>query len=308
MSRAITVAEPFRSLFYAPQFVAIHGGHFAAEELDVRVRTASTGVTSADALLDGTVEISLGGLMRSLDLADRGKGLLPHFAEVNSRNGFFLLSREPRPRFRWSDLEGRTVISFAEAPTPWQCMLTVLRREGVDPTCVTIRRDLPVAQAVAAFRAGEAEFLEQGQPVVDQLLGEGVAHLVVSMGEATGPLPFSSYMTTPRFLREDRDTVRCFTRGLHRAQRWMASHAGADIADLIAPSFPAVDPEIRRRAVERYHRQATWPGDPILRQPGYEYLQRILLDGGFIRSPHRYADLVDTAIARQVVAEMGPLE
>lgn len=297
--------EPFRSIFYAPQFVALHGGHFAAEGLDVTVRTASGELNSADALLDGTVEISLGGLMRSLDVADRGRGLLPHFAEVNSRNGFFLLSREPRPAFRWSDLEGQTVISFAEAPTPWQCMLTVLRREGIDPARVTFRRDLPVAQAVAAFRAGEAGFLEQGQPTVELLLAEGAGHLVASMGEATGPVPFSSYMTSARRLREEPDLVRGFTRALYRAQGWMAAHAAADIAALIAPSFPGVDPEIRRRVVERFQRQGTWPADPILRRPGYEYLQRILLDGGFIRSTHRYEDLVDTAIARQVVAEMA---
>ena len=158
---------------------------------------------------------------------------------------------------------------------------------------------------MAAFRAGSADFLEQGQPVVEQLLAEGAAHLVASMGDATGPVPFSSYMTTPRFLRDDRETVRGFTRALFRAQRWMAAHDAADIADLIAPSFPDIDPEIRRRVVERYQRQGTWPGDPILGQPGYESLQRILLDGGFIRSPHRYEDLVDTTVARQVVAETG---
>jgi len=305
MPHALTVFEPFRSVFYAPQFVALHGAHFAAEGLDVTVRTAGGGVSSADALLAGTSEISLGGVMRSLDLANRSKGLLPHFAEVNSRNGFFLLGRRPRPDFRWTDLVGATVISFAEAPTPWQCMLTVLRRNGVDPARVTMRRDLPTPEAVAAFRAGDAEFLEQGQPVAEELLAEGAAHLMVSMGEATGPVPFSSYMTTPHFLRDDRETVRGFTRALFRAQRWMAAHGAADIADLIAPSFPDIDREIRRRAVERYLRQGTWAVDPVLRQPGYEALQRILLDGGFIRSTHRYEDLVDTAIAREVMAEAG---
>ena len=44
---------------------------------------------------------------------------------------------------KYPDLVGRTVISFAEAPTPWQCMLTVLRRNGVDPARVRIERDLP---------------------------------------------------------------------------------------------------------------------------------------------------------------------
>jgi len=27
MPRSLTVLEPFRSLFYAPQFVAVHGGY-----------------------------------------------------------------------------------------------------------------------------------------------------------------------------------------------------------------------------------------------------------------------------------------
>jgi NitT/TauT family transport system substrate-binding protein len=297
----VTVMEPFRSLFYAPQFVALHGGHFRGEGLDVTIRTAGEGVTTVGALLDGTAGISLGGLMRSFELADREGGLLVHFAEINSRNGFFLLAREARPDFRWRDLEGRTVISFAEAPTPWLCMQTVLRREGVEPARLRVRRDLPVAQAVAAFRAGSADFLEQGQPVVEQLLAEGAAYLVASMGEATGPLPFSSYMTTPARLRGEADLLRRFTRAVYAAQSWIAGHAAAEIADLIAPSFPDVPADLRRRALDRYLTQGTWARDPILRRPGFDYLERILLDAGFIRHRHRYEDLVDTTLAEEVV-------
>jgi len=299
----LTLWEPFRSIFYAPQWVTIHGGHFAAEGLDVDVKTAGGGITTTGVLLDGGAVIALGGIMRSLDVADRGGAFLPHFAEVNSRNGFFLLGRQPR--FAWSDLAGRTVLGFAEAPTPWQCMLTVLRRHGVDPASVRIERTRPVAEAVAAFRAGHGDFLETGQPFTEALLADGAAHLVASMGEATGPLPFSSYMTTTAFLRDGRETLIRFTRALVRAQRWMA-RAGADaIADVIAPAFPDVDPELRRRAVARYSTQGTWPSHPVLDRRGYEYLQQILLDGGFIRGRHRYEDLIDESIARQVVDGLG---
>ena len=299
----VAVMEPFRSLFYTPQFVALHGGHFAAEGLDVTVTTAGGGRTTTSALLDGTTKISLGGIMRSLGLAEAGGGFLPHFAEVNSRNGFFLVSREPRPGFRWSDLAGKTVISFAEAPTPWQCMLTVLRREGVDQRSVTIERSLPVAEAVAAFRAGRGDFLEQAQPAIEELLVEGAAHLVASMGEATGPVPFSSYMTTRETLRREEDLLLRFTRGLYDAQRFMAAHDARAIASVIAPAFPDIAPGLRERVVARYLRQGTWARDPICRRPGYEYLHAILLDGGFITKPQRYEDLVDTRIAERVVKE-----
>jgi NitT/TauT family transport system substrate-binding protein len=297
--RRLIVYEPFRSIFYAPQFVALHGGHFAVEGLDVEVRTAGAGVTTTGALLDGLASIALGGIMRSLDVADRGGPFLPHFAAVNQRNGFFLLSRVPRPGFGWTDLVRRTVISFAEAPTPWQCMLTVLRRHGVDPATVTIERTRPLGEALAAFRDGHGDFFETGQPFTEQLLAEGAASLVASMGEATGPIPFSSYLTTERFLRDGRDVLIRFTRAVFSAQRWMAGADAGQIAEVIAPAFPDIAPEIRDRAVARYHAQQTWAPDPLLERPGYESLQQILLDGGFIARRHRYEDLVDTTVARE---------
>jgi NitT/TauT family transport system substrate-binding protein len=299
--RRLTIYEPFRSMFYAPQFVALYGGHVAGEGLDVEVVTAGAGQTTTGALIDGHAEIALGGIMRSLDVADRGGPFLVHFAEMNSRNGFFLLSRRPRPTFRWTDLVGATVIDFAEAPTPWQCLLTVLRKHGVDPSRVRIERTLPLREAVAAFVQGHGEFFQTGQPFTEQLIADGTAHLAASMGEATGPLPFSSYMTTERFLRDGRDVLVRFTRALYSAQRWMARADAKPIAEVIAPAFADVPADVRQRAVARYLTQSTWAGDPIIRRPGYDYLQQILLDGGFITRAHRYEDLIDTTLAQQVV-------
>jgi len=178
--RRLRVVEAFRSIFYASLPVAIHGGHFADEGLEIELATAELGAGTVDALRNGHADIALSGLMRSFELLDRGASRLVHFAGANDRNGFFLLSREARPGFGWSDLVGRTVISFGGAPTPWLCMQAVLRRHGVEPTQVTFLRDLSTLDAVAAFRARKADFIEHGPPVVDQLIADGTGHLVAS--------------------------------------------------------------------------------------------------------------------------------
>lgn len=301
----LTVVLPFRSLFYAPHHVAVRGGHFAAEGLEVHSVIADRSANTIRALAEGTAPICLGGIMRSLDVADRGGRLFPHFAEVNSRNGFFLLSRTPRPDFTWRDLLGRTVISFAGAPTPWQCMLAVLRREGLDPARVTFIRDLPGPDAAGAFLAGRGEFLEAGQPTTEELLARGAAHLVASMGEATGPVPFSSYMTTGDRLRREPELLLGFTRAVYRTQRWMAGHQADEIADLIAPDFADIPADLRRRAVARYAGQGTWATHPVLERPGFDWLHEILLGGGFIKRRHRYEDLIDTRYARRAVETLA---
>ncbi|HKC06876.1 MAG TPA: ABC transporter substrate-binding protein [Methylomirabilota bacterium] len=302
--RRLTVLMPFHTPFYGPLPAGVALGHFRDEGLNVAaVAAANYGKSTMAALLEGDIEISLGGLMRSFELADRSGPIVVHFAEVCSRNGFFLVSRTPQPGFQWPDLIGRTVLSFAEAPTPWQCMLTVLRKHGVDAGRVRIERTRPSPEAVAAFRAGHGDFLEQPQPVVEQLIAEGAGHLVVSMGEATGPVPFTSYMTTPAFLAREPQLLRAFTRAVCRTQRWLAAAGPAEIAGVIAPAFPETDRALLERAVARYHRQGTWAQDPLLRREGYDYLEEILLTGGLITRRARYEDLVDTAMARQAMAE-----
>ena len=299
--RPLRVVVAFHSIFYAPLPVAIRGGHFAAEGVEVDPETPALAAGTVDALLSGVADVSLSGIMRSFQLVDRGGARLVHFAAVNDRNGFFLLSREPRPRFAWPDVVGRTIISFGGAPTPWLCMQAVLRRHGVDPARVTFRRDLSTPDAIAAFRAREGDFIEHGPPVIDQLIADGTGHLVASMGEATGPVPFSSLMATPETLTKQRDVLIPFVRGLYRAQRWMAASTAEEIAAVVAPVFSDIEPAVRIAAVERYLGQSTWATDPVLTRAGYETLQEILLSAGFIKTPHPFESLVDTEIARAAV-------
>jgi len=301
--RRLRVVEAFRSIFYATLPVAIHGGHFADEGLEIELATAELGAGTVDALRNGHADIALSGLMRSFELLDRGASRLVHFAGANDRNGFFLLSREARPGFGWSDLVDRTVISFGGAPTPWLCMQAVLRRHGVEPSRVTFLRDLSTPDAVAAFRARKADFIEHGPPVVDQLIADGTGHLVASMGEATGPVPFTSYMTTPEFLEREPEILLRFTRAVYRTQRWLAEHGAPEIAKAIAPAFADTPPPLLERAAARYLGQGTWARDPLLRREGYHYLEQILLAGGFITQRQRYEELVNTDFARRVMAE-----
>ena len=199
----LRVAETFRSIFYAPLAVAVHGGHFAAEGLEVDVVTAEFGAGTVGMMQRGEADVALSGLMRSFDQADRGEAPLVHFAGVNDRNGFFLLGHRAQPGFAWSDLVAKTVISFGGAPTPWLCMQAVLRRHGVDPARVTFLRGLSTADAVAAFRAGKGDFIEHGPPVVDHLLADGAGRLVAAMGDATGPVPFSSFRAALRAISSE---------------------------------------------------------------------------------------------------------
>jgi len=299
----LRIIQRFHHLFYTPQFVIMHLGVLEQEDLRVELSTATSAVELNDKLLSGAADVGLGGPIRTLEMAERNNpGKLISFIEVNSRNGFFLLARQPQPQFQWTNLIGRRLLLFAEAPTPWLCLQHVLRRHGVDPQTIHVRQDLLTADAVAAFLRGDADYLEQSQPVTETLITSGQATLVAAEGEVTGALPFSAYLATPAFAASHAELLHRFTRAFYRAQQWLAQHSAEDLSALIAPSFPDIEPALRTRILARYLRQQTWARDPLLRPEGFEHLQDILLGAGFTTRRYPYSEHVNTEFAQAAMA------
>src|SRR3989449_10987250 len=77
--RRLRVVEAFRSIFYASLPVAIHGGHFAAEGLEIELATAESGAGTVDAPRNGYAGIALSGRMRSSEPLAPGASSLADF-------------------------------------------------------------------------------------------------------------------------------------------------------------------------------------------------------------------------------------
>lgn len=304
MPEAIRVVVAFPLPFYTPIWAARRMGALEAESLTATILVPTPGQT-VDLIQRGEADVALSGVMRSFVLADRGGPRLTAIAEVNSRDGFLLLSRTPAEAFAWRDLERGRLILFGEAPTPWMCLQAVLRRHGVDPGRLSLIRDLSVADATRAFLAGDGDYLETPQPNGEELLAAGKAHLAAAMADPVGHVPYSSLVVTPEFRRTRPDVCARVVRALARTQRWMSRERPETIADLVAPDFPAVNPEILRRVIARFHAASTWPADPRQERAPFERLGQMLVDGGLIHRAASYDDLVDDGFAEAAAREVG---
>jgi NitT/TauT family transport system substrate-binding protein len=293
----------FHTVFYAPYYVAEQRGLFAREGLEVRAAKLGDGRLVLAGQARGELDVGLGGIMRSLVSYDRSAGEAPlHFARVNDRDGFFLLGRDAA--FDWPDLLGRRLILFSEAPTPWYVLRTLLLDRGLDPDRVEVLAGLPVDQAAAAFRRGEADFLQTPAHVAEALVAEGTAVVVREMAREAGPMPYSSYSAHPAVFVEESEALRALIRAHVAALEWMRGASGAEIWNTIAPSFPeAAEPAAYRRAVERYHRLGVWSSDATLPRASFERLADVMHRGGLISRVAPYEGCCDDSLTREVLAE-----
>jgi hypothetical protein len=69
--------------------------------------------------------------------------------------------------------------------------------------------------------------------------------------------------------------------------------------------FPGEPRPVLVAAIRRYLAGKTWPADPVLRRPGFDTLQEVLLLRGFIKKSHPYEAVVDTGHAEAAVKAVG---
>ena len=84
----------------------------ADEGHDVPYSVLGPGQRSYALIRDGQVDIMQSAVSSNWNARERGVEPLPvHFAQINTRDGFFLVGREPAHNFNWKDLEGRSILA-----------------------------------------------------------------------------------------------------------------------------------------------------------------------------------------------------
>ena len=300
----IRLMQRYQILFYTPIQVAVLGGFFEAEGLDVEFFTCPPDTFALTALKDGVADIVQSGPMTSIIASDWGAEVVPaHFIEINSRDGFFLVGRPGQPEFQWDSLLDATLIPVGFSPMPPASLKYVLKRKGVDLDQVRLIDGLPLVDAMAAFRGGQGDFVHLPQPSAEELVQDGTGQIVAGLGPTIGHIAYSSFATSRHFLDARPDTVHRFTRGFFNAQKWLSRASPEEISETVAPQFPALERTVILRAVERYKEQDTWATDPLLRRDGYDMLQDVLIEAGLAKSPQPYDFVVETSFALEAMRE-----
>ncbi len=302
----LRLMETWRSIFYTPIYVSVAGGFLEREGLDVTFSTCPTQFSHPlSALHHDAADIVQSGIMRSIISSDWGAETVPlHFAKINARDGFFILGRQPQEVFDWESLRGAKVIPVGFSPMPWASFQYALRRHGLEPSDLDLRTGLSLPGAVAAYRAGEADYVHVAEPVVQQLIADGAGYLLTALGPENGHLAYSSFAATHRFLEDRADTAARFTVGFARALHWLSSAEPDEVAETVAEFFPETSREVLSASIARYQQQEQWPVNPILRKPEFDNLHDILLAAGMCRERQPYEKVVTTSIAEAAVASL----
>ncbi|WP_042222766.1 ABC transporter substrate-binding protein [Oceanobacillus manasiensis] len=300
---SIKLAEVTRSLFYAPQYVALEKGFFEEEGLDVELQTTWGGDKTMTALLSDGADIALVGSETSIYVyAQNSKDPVINFAQLTQTDGTFLVAKEPKPDFKWEDLKDSTFLGQRKGGMPQMVGEFVLKQHGIDPqNDLDLQQNIDFANIPGAFVSGDAEYVQLFEPTASTFEKEGNGHIVASFGEESGHVPYTVFMTKQSYLNENEEEIEKFTRAVYKAQQWVDENSAEEIANVIQPYFEETELDLLTSSIERYKGQDSFATNPILDKEEWDNLKAIMEEAEELPADVPYEELVNTSIAEQIM-------
>jgi len=286
----INITAGRHSAFYSPLIFTVAGGFLEAEGLAPNYQPAASPNAVPTMLTSGEWHLSQLAVSRNWGWLERGeRPPILHFAQVNERDGFFLAGREPAPEFDWKRLEGAEVV-VDHGGQPLAMFKYACKKKGVDFARLRAIDAGSTAEMEAAFRAGRGDYVHLQGPAPQQIEHDGVGHVVASVGEAIGPIAFSSLAATPAWL--ETEMARAFMRAYTKARQELNRRPAAEIAEIEAAHFPGIDKEVLSATIAFYQKLGNWNPAVEISRASYDVALDVFLSAGLISKRHAYEDCV----------------
>lgn len=280
------------SAFYSPLLMTMAGGYMHEEGLASNYTLATPEKTVPDSIRNGSCHVAQSAVATSFAACEQGEVMdIVHFAQINERDGFFIAAREPDEDFRWEKLKGKKVLvdHFFQ---PLAMLKYGLHKQGIQWSELDVVDAGDVNAIDMAFREGQGDYVHQQGPAPQQLEKDGLGHVVACVGDAVGPVAFSSLCASREWL--ETEMAQAFMRAYRKALAYVIDAPAEEVAakELEADFFPNINKDVLVQTIQAYQQLGCWSADPTISQASYNNLLDVFLFSGLISQRHLYEKVI----------------
>lgn len=299
----IKVNEVTRSVFYAPQYVAISEGFFAKHGIDIDLITGQGADAVMTAVLANQCDIGFAGPEVSIYVYNEGKeDYTEVFAQLTKKDGSFLISKTKTDNFSWQDLKGKTVIPGRKGGVPYMTLEYVLKKNGIDPQKdLTLDDSIKFDLMAGAFASGNADYVTLFEPTASLTQSQNKGYIVASVGKEAGEIPYTAYFAKKSYIKNNENIIQNFTDAIYEGQKWVKSHSANEIAKSIQSFFPSTDIDQLTAAIKSYQDIDAWSDTPILKEEAFNRLQEVMTMAGELKNTVPYDKIINNTYAEKTI-------
>ena len=257
---------------------------------------------SMTAVLSGTADIGLMGPETVIYVYNQNKADYPKvFGQLTQKDGSFLVSRKAEPDFKMTDLKGKEILAGRRGGVPAMTFEYVLNElDMTNGTDFTLNFDVQFNLMTSAFMAGTADYCTVFEPTASEYEAQGKWHVVASVGEQSGEIPYTSFIALGSFIEENPDTLKSFLKALKKAYEYMDSHTDLEVAESIVKQFPSTTIKSIETSVKNYKKIDAWKKDLQATEASFDRLQNIMKNAGELAETVPFEKIVNNSLAEEI--------
>lgn len=293
------------SINYMPEYVGRELGFFEELGLNVTSYVPKPWTTVLTDINTNQAEAVVGGIWCPLIYKHRSTDYYA-FAKVASRCPMSLLAHESNDNFKWTDLEGKKVLtSGGNGASPGLYLAGVARENGADVSKIHFIHDFTIAMLQELFEGGFGDVIMMKADLAAQLEAQGKGYVLTNLTISGGEVPWSVYYATPETLAREDNLCGRFTQGLQKAQTWLREHDGYDCKEILARNWPKVSIDKAIAIVNEYKEQGMWPETVRIQERELNRWQKFLVMGNVIDDVIPYDEIVDSRPFEYAAKNLG---
>lgn len=307
--KTIQLNEVTHSIFYAPLYLADSLGYFEEENIKIELTNGGGADNVMSAVLSGDSDIGFCGPEAALYVAIGGSTDVPTiFGQLTKRDGSFLVSRNPEPNFKWSDLTGKEILAGRKGGVPAMTFEYVLNQNGLtNGVDVTLNYDVAFNLMTSAFEAGTADYCTMFDPVAYEYETAGKGYVVASMGEASGEIPYTCFIAKTSWINENKTTTEAFLRAITKAVKYINDTPSPLVAPYLTKYFESTTETSISASVERYKNIDAWRTELSMTEESFQRLQDVIDNAGELSQRVEFNKLINNNFAKKAYQEIYKL-
>ena len=295
----VRLNEVTHSVFYTPLYVAIEKGFFEEEGIEIELTNGGGADASMTAILSGSADVGLMGPETVIYVQNQGKKDAPKvFGQLTQKDGSFLVSRNPEPDFEWTDLEGKEILAGRRGGVPAMTFEYVLKELGLSN--YTLNYDVQFNLMTSAFIGGTADYCTVFEPTASEYQSNGTWHIVASVGEQSGEIPYTSFIALESYINENTEIIRSFLKAIKKAYDFMQSNTERAVAEAIVKQFPSTSITSIETSIKSYKNINAWTTNLQATESSFNRLQDVMTNAGELSARVAFSKLVNNSHAKAI--------
>jgi NitT/TauT family transport system substrate-binding protein len=284
--RHITIAQFGDFFLYAPLYIALDGGYFRKEGLDVSIVNTGGDDKTWAAVIGGSAEFGVADPTFVAVSAARGQNGIVVASIVNGVPFWGITYRDIPPIIEAKELAQYSVATFPSPSSAYALQMQMFSEAGITPSI----REGAFGAIIPMLKAGQADIGLELEPNVSQAVADG-ARIVYSLADRYGDFAITGVTASDLTVKRDPALVRKVIAALQGALDLL--HADPDRAlVLLSARFPGVPQTVAKVALDRVLHDGVIPRSTIVSEEAWNKAIRLRIAVGDLTEDAPYDHFV----------------